>query len=146
MAVSLLLKRMSGHDCGRELHDDLGQRTALLGIQIDRPSRTCEVAREQTPGGDVENADKELNSDIQHISHELHPAKVGKHLGLIAAVKALCRDVSAHSDIGIECRLPRCLVQSHVTLGSASIASCRKPCGTCLSIAGQRTRASHFCE
>ena len=86
---------------------------------------------------------KEIASDIQHISHELHPARL-EHLGLIAAVKALCRDLSAHSHIRIDVTAPLFLVQSHRTLASASIASSRKLCGTCSSIAGQRKRRSTF--
>ncbi|HEY6084762.1 MAG TPA: ATP-binding protein, partial [Nitrospira sp.] len=33
-----------------------------------------------------------LSSDIHALSHELHPAKL-KHLGLVSAIRAMCRDV-----------------------------------------------------
>jgi signal transduction histidine kinase len=35
---------------------------------------------------------KALSSDIHAMSHRLHPAKL-KHLGLVAAIRALCRDM-----------------------------------------------------
>jgi PAS domain S-box-containing protein len=91
----------------RELHDDIGQRMALLGIHIERLSELVSP-RSQESKRLVENLrtqTKDIASDIQHISYELHPAKL-EHLGLIAAVKALCRDVSAHSPIRIDVQAP----------------------------------------
>ena len=91
----------------RELHDDIGQRMALLAIQIERLSKLMS-RRSQESGrlvAGLRKQTKEIASDIQHISHELHPARL-EHLGLIAAVKALCRDLSAHSHIRIDVTAP----------------------------------------
>lgn len=91
----------------RELHDDIGQRMALLAIQVEKLSKLVS-RRSQESGRLVEGLrkqTKEIASDIQHISHDLHPAKL-EHLGLISAVKALCRDVSAHKHIRIDVTAP----------------------------------------
>ncbi|WP_447983176.1 sensor histidine kinase [Nitrospira sp. Nam74] len=91
----------------RELHDDIGQRMALLAIQVEKLSKLVSRGSQES-GRLVEclrNQTKEIASDIQHISHDLHSAKL-EHLGLIFAVKALCRDVSAHKHIRIDLTAP----------------------------------------
>ena len=44
----------------------------------------------------------EIATDIQHISHQLHPSKL-HYLGLAAAVRDLCREFSQQHKIKIEC-------------------------------------------
>ena len=104
-----LISAQEGERMGiaRELHDDIGQRMALLAIQVERLSKL--VSRRSKESGrlvaGLRKQTKEIASDIQHISHELHPARL-EHLGLIAAVKALCRDLSAHRHIRIDVTAP----------------------------------------
>jgi len=42
-----------------------------------------------------------LSSDIQRISYNLHPSKLD-HLGLVAAVKGLCHEVSVHRELAVD--------------------------------------------
>jgi signal transduction histidine kinase len=46
---------------------------------------------------------KELASKVQTLSHQLHPSQL-VHLGLVAASKSLCNEVSQASDIQIDFR------------------------------------------
>ncbi len=44
----------------------------------------------------------EIATDIQHISHQLHPSKL-HYLGLAATVRDLCHEFSAQHKIEVEC-------------------------------------------
>jgi signal transduction histidine kinase len=79
----------------RELHDDIGQRLSLAVVQLD-------LYRGQFPAEAVQNrADLErsveilnsLVSDVHNLSHRLHSSQL-EHLGLKAALKELCRQIS----------------------------------------------------
>jgi signal transduction histidine kinase len=86
----------------RELHDELGQRLALLEIQIEQMERqlggdaAVTAALESLRGRVGEIAD-----DLHRICCRLHPA-VLENLGLIVAVRSYCEEYSAWS--GVETR------------------------------------------
>jgi len=87
----------------RELHDDVCQRLALLSIKIAK-------AAKYDGDGEVSVAEQleqirqqcsSLASNVQAISHELHPS-VLEHVGLTAAVKSHCREVAQQHDVVVE--------------------------------------------
>lgn len=78
----------------RELHDDLNQRMAVLSIELEqlgqklgKPSGLRKRLR------DLQLQAQEISSDIHRLSYKLHPSKLD-HLGLAAAVKSLCDELS----------------------------------------------------
>jgi PAS domain S-box-containing protein len=78
----------------RELHDDFNQRLALLAIGLERLGQSLG----SEPGTTVQVSDllhltQEIASDVHRLSHQLHPAKL-QHLGLLPAIKGLCRELS----------------------------------------------------
>jgi PAS domain S-box-containing protein len=79
----------------RELHDDLNQSLALLAVEIDALVQTPPASRAELAArmGEVAAQVKDLSTAVHDLSHELHPSKL-EHLGLVASVRALCRDVS----------------------------------------------------
>jgi PAS domain S-box-containing protein len=78
----------------RELHDDFNQRLALLAIGLERLSRTLgPEASEAGQVSDLCRLTQEIASDIHRLSHRLHPSKL-EHLGLVPAIKGLCREFS----------------------------------------------------
>jgi PAS domain S-box-containing protein len=86
----------------RELHDDLNQRLALLAIGLER------VAHDLAPDDEsfaqvagLRKLTQEISSDIQRLSHRLHPAKLD-HLGLVAAINGFCRELSGQHDVHID--------------------------------------------
>jgi signal transduction histidine kinase len=80
----------------RELHDDFGQRLALLRIELEILSqekrlgpKIDEGKRLRTLLGSVDD----LAKDIQHLSYTLHSSKL-QYIGLEGALKDLCRQIS----------------------------------------------------
>jgi PAS domain S-box-containing protein len=74
----------------RELHDDVGQRVALLGIELDLVRQLLhehDALRERVERAQL--ATGELGTDLHQLSHALHSSKL-KYLGLPAALRELC--------------------------------------------------------
>jgi PAS domain S-box-containing protein len=87
----------------RELHDDLSQSLAILAVELgmlahNPPEPAAELAGHfEKLCADV----KQLSSTVHNLSHELHPAKL-EQLGLVAAVRGLCRDLTQSHGLPIE--------------------------------------------
>ena len=79
----------------RELHDDLGQRTALALIDLDlfrqdQPNLSGQVKQRLST---LTRVVMDLSSDILRISHRLHPSRLDI-LGAAAAVRGFCAELS----------------------------------------------------
>jgi signal transduction histidine kinase len=87
----------------RELHDDFGQTLALLSVELDllrqkSPQTSAQVGpRIDTMSERV----KQLSSSIHDLSHQLHPMKL-EQLGLVAAMRGLCKELSQSHSLNIE--------------------------------------------
>ncbi len=86
----------------RELHDDLSQNLAFLAVELDifgqkPPIASSDVSKHMT---ELSAQVRNLSSSVHRISHDLHPAKL-EQLGLLAAVRALCRDFGEAQNIAI---------------------------------------------
>ncbi|HEY1468287.1 MAG TPA: MASE1 domain-containing protein [Candidatus Acidoferrum sp.] len=87
----------------RELHDDLSQRMALLGIglaQFERSMPELSSGAQERLQGILEVAE-EVSSELHSMSHQLHPAKL-ELLGLVATVEGHCGEVSRQQELRIE--------------------------------------------
>jgi len=82
----------------RELHDDICQRLALLSVRMEKV--TQDWASGQSPVGEqlkqIWQQCSTLTTDVQALSHELHPSMLD-NLGLVTAAKGFCRELSEHS-------------------------------------------------
>ena len=77
----------------RDLHDHVSQTLTLLTVELEQLSRDKETtASQQDVLVAMQQQLRGLSSDIHALSHELHPSKL-KHLGLVSAMRAMCRDV-----------------------------------------------------
>lgn len=88
----------------RELHDDIGQSLALLGVQLQRSSQAPSGKPEATRVDVTKLRDrvKEIGSKVSRLSHQLHSSEL-EYLGLAVAVKSLCREFSDQLHIAVEC-------------------------------------------
>jgi signal transduction histidine kinase len=86
---------------GRELHDDINQRLAMLAVQVqqlqDDPSEVQNRAQE------LRKELGEISNDVQALSHELHSSKL-QSLGVVAGIKSWCKEYAERQKIDIECR------------------------------------------
>jgi len=89
----------------RELHDDINQRLALLanglqGVEYATSADTNESQKQELR--ELWRLTNEIATDIQHMSHQLHPSKL-HYLGLASTVRDLCREFSQQHKIEIDC-------------------------------------------
>ena len=87
----------------RELHDDIGQRLALISVKLDQVAGRANqwAKQDQRLIEDLREQTKEISSDIQHISHQLHPPKLDL-LGLPATVRSFCLEMQAYRGLHID--------------------------------------------
>ena len=89
----------------RELHDDLGQRIAHHAIEIgligNKPPEDPELFRSRIDA--INEQVSIISSNLSTLSHTLHPANL-KRLGLVPAMRGLCRDISSAHEIAIDFR------------------------------------------
>jgi PAS domain S-box-containing protein len=106
MDLSGQLIRAREDECARiarELHDDMSQTVALVSLELDQLSQNpprsqatlCENLRE------IIKQIAELSTGIHRMSHDLHPSKLA-HLGLVAALRSLCVELSERYGLKIE--------------------------------------------
>ena len=87
---------------GRELHDDINQRLALLAVELDRWGQHIPSAEELI--AQVRHAQERITQiakDVQGLSHRLHSSKL-EYLGLATAADSFCREVSEQSKVEIQ--------------------------------------------
>jgi PAS domain S-box-containing protein len=84
----------------RDLHDHIGQRVALLSVQLEQ-------LKTDVFGSSVEiisqvdellTQTSQVAADVQTLSHELHPPRL-EYLGIAAAMKAFCTDFSQRQQV-----------------------------------------------
>jgi signal transduction histidine kinase len=86
---------------GRELHDDVNQKLALLsvGLQQLRENPSDLHSRLQELRQEVDA----ISSDVQALSHELHSSKL-EYLGIVKGIKSWCREFEERQGIEIDFR------------------------------------------
>ena len=86
----------------RELHDDIGQRLALLAIELEQlqqnPPNLSEVRSRM---GELRKQTSEIATDIQSLSHELHSSKL-EYLGIAAAMRGFCQEFGEQQKVEID--------------------------------------------
>jgi PAS domain S-box-containing protein len=86
----------------RELHDDISQRLAMLAIEIDQVQEHAETASEvRDRVHELSNRTKDISSDVQALSHELHSSKL-EYLGIVGGMKSWCSEFGEKQGMEIE--------------------------------------------
>jgi signal transduction histidine kinase len=84
---------------GRELHDDINQRLAMLAIELERlqdnPSEVWTGLRE------LRKQTSEISNDVQALSHDLYSSKL-EYLGAVGGMKSWCNEFGERQGIQIE--------------------------------------------
>jgi signal transduction histidine kinase len=86
----------------RELHDNIGQRLALLSFELEElhgdPSILLEV---RSRIDELQKQTVEIASDIQSLSHELDSAKL-QYLGIARAMKGFCKEFGEQQKVEVD--------------------------------------------
>ena len=86
---------------GRELHDDINQRLAMLSVEVEqlreKPSEF--ESRVQEFRKQIE----EISKDVQGLSHDLHSSKLD-YLGAVAGMKSWCKEFAERQKLEIDFR------------------------------------------
>jgi len=86
---------------GRELHDDINQRLALLAIELEQlKDNPVDVSNSLQQLLEKTNA---LSHDVQALSHELHSSRL-EYLGVVSGMKSLCREFSERQKMEVDFR------------------------------------------
>jgi PAS domain S-box-containing protein len=83
---------------GRELHDDITQRLALLSLRMESVEDKPTEIENSLPQFREEVL--EISQDVQALSHELHSSKL-EYLGLAAGMKSWCEDFADRHKIDV---------------------------------------------
>jgi PAS domain S-box-containing protein len=86
---------------GRELHDDINQRLAMLSVELEQMqlapsdvhSRVEELRKRVT----------EISNDVQALSHDLHSSKL-EYLGVVAGIRGWCKEFSERERMEVDFR------------------------------------------
>jgi PAS domain S-box-containing protein len=74
---------------GRELHDDINQRLAMLALEIEQlKENPSEV---ETRAQELRKQITEISDDVQALSHDLHASKL-EYLGVVSGIKSWCKE------------------------------------------------------
>ena len=84
---------------GRELHDDINQRLAMLAIELEQlQENPCEI---RSRVEELRKQTTEISNDVQALSHELHASKL-EYFGAVAGIKSWCKEFGERQGIQIE--------------------------------------------
>jgi len=82
----------------RDLHDDIGQRVALLSVELSDLSAGSGLA---APAARLQALASEIASDIQALSHRLHSSKL-ELLGVSAAMQSFCGEFGEQQGVTVD--------------------------------------------
>jgi PAS domain S-box-containing protein len=78
---------------GRELHDDINQRLALLAVELDRFDQNGSTKDLHDRVQGFKQRVMDIATGVQALSHQLHSSKL-EYLGLALAAKSFCKEFS----------------------------------------------------
>jgi len=88
---------------GRELHDDINQRLALLVAEMEAAKQSLPNSREHTTQllSQLQQRVIEISSDVQSVSHQLHSSQL-EILGIVSGMRSFCREFAARQKVEVD--------------------------------------------
>ena len=86
---------------GRELHDDINQRLAMLAIELEQVEENPSEVGIRLP--ELRKQLIDISNDIQALSHDLHSPKI-EYLGVVAGMKSWCKEFGERQGMQIDFR------------------------------------------
>ncbi len=88
---------------GRELHDDINQRLAMLAIELEQLEENPSEIRSRVQ--ELRKQTTEISDDVQALSHELDSSKL-ERLGAIGGMRSWCKEFGERQRIQVEFKSP----------------------------------------
>jgi len=85
---------------GRELHDDINQRLAMLALELEQPHDPSEF---QNRVRAFREELRRISDDVQALSHDLHSTKL-EYLGVVAGMKSWCKEFAERQKMDVDFR------------------------------------------
>jgi PAS domain S-box-containing protein len=85
---------------GRELHDDINQRLAMLAIELEKPHDPSEF---QNRVQEIRKELRQISDDVQALSHDLDSTKL-EYLGVVAGMKSWCKEFAERQKLNVDFR------------------------------------------
>jgi PAS domain S-box-containing protein len=86
---------------GRELHDDINQRLALLAVELDQWGKEKSQSNFSEHLSHAQSRITEIAKDVQALSHRLHSSKLD-YLGLTTAARSFCKELSENFEVEVQ--------------------------------------------
>jgi len=86
---------------GRDLHDDINQRLAMLALELERLQN--DPSDVQNHLQELRKRASEISNDVQALSHDLHSSKL-EYLGVVAGIKSWCKEFAERHKVEIDFR------------------------------------------
>ena len=87
----------------RDLHDDIGQRLALLTVTVEQlteiRSHTSDEGRSHLDALRAQTT--EISASVRALAHELHSSRL-QYLGVVAATKGFCAELAAQHKVEVD--------------------------------------------
>ena len=86
----------------REIHDDLGQKIAMLSMELWRLGEKIKgPALLRRHCQNLQHQVQEISTDVNRLAYKLHPAMLD-NVGLLAAMKSLCYEITGSGKLLVE--------------------------------------------
>ena len=111
---------------GRELHDDINQRLAMLALELEQLQANPSELQTRLP--ELRKQTIQLSDDVQALSHEFHSSKL-EYLGIVPGIRSWCKEFGERQGMEIDFKSD---VSSVVPFDvgicfTGIVAQCRKP-------------------
>jgi PAS domain S-box-containing protein len=84
---------------GRELHDDINQRLAMLSLELEQLQENPSEIQPRVE--ELRRQMAEVSNDVQALSHDLHSSKL-EYLGVVAGMRSWCREFAERRRMHID--------------------------------------------
>ena len=84
---------------GRELHDDINQRLAMLALELEALREDPAEAGSRVQ--ELRRKTMEISGDVQALSHELHSSKL-EYLGIVKGLQSWCKEFAQRQRLEID--------------------------------------------
>ena len=86
----------------RDLHDDIGQRLAMLSVSLEQVKRIVPDSDTSVRGrmDELRQQVLDISTGIHALSHELHSSKL-RHLDVVTAMRGFCMELSEQQKVDI---------------------------------------------